>query len=76
MRELSSCAPRDLCARLLCAMQRLLGKVKSQVEASDASASTASKSTELSRLESIVGTYKVSEEDKAALLAWRHSTDF
>ena len=57
-------------------MQKLLSKVRGQVAVTDAKAASASKSVELSRLEGIVSKYKVSEEDKAALIAWRHSSDF
>ena len=57
-------------------LQQLLNKVKKERAVTDAPAVAAATSVEAQRLESIVGKYKVSPEDIAALIAWRHSHDF
>ena len=49
-------------------LRRLLGKIR-------ASASASAPTDEQRKLDAIVDKYKVSHEDKAALLAWRHSAE-
>lgn len=55
-------------------LRKLLGKVKSQADAKEGAAG--GHSAERKALDAIVDKYKVSEEDKKALLAWRHSSEY
>lgn len=55
-------------------MQKLLNKVKSQADEVDVQAPNVAK-TERSKLEAIVGKYKLSPADIDAIIAWRHADD-
>lgn len=55
------------------ALKKLLGKVRSQSQNIDPSASATSQAAELASLKAIVGKYKVSDMDLQALLQWKHA---
>ena len=58
-------------------LRKLLAKVREgNGSASAAAAPTAAPSVEVTKLEAIIGKYKVSEADKKALIAWRHAVEF
>lgn len=59
-------------------LRKLLAKVREgNGSASAAAAPTAAApSVEVTKLEAIIGKYKVSEADKKALIAWRHAVEF
>lgn len=50
-------------------LRRLLGKIRASASA------TPAPTDEQRKLDAIVDKYKMSREDKAALLAWRHSAE-
>jgi hypothetical protein len=54
--------------------QKLLKKVKSQADEVDVQAPKHAE-TERSRLEAIVGKYKMTKTDIDAIVAWRHADD-
>lgn len=49
--------------------------MKQQTDVSDVHNAKGSHAAEMSRLEEIVGKYKMSEDDIRALIDWRHSAE-